>query len=695
MPKARYLVVVMTVAVCGMLFSYSIPNEYVAQVKVADEYKVTDLAVGLNTFDVLIRDLRSDNGNQGTDDIEIYAKILQSEDFIRQAAAAKVEKYGVTYGEYIRQCKSHGLWSRLLQLASADEEREEDALETIRDNIRFSLDYKALTLDMQVGDQDPEVAKAMLDTVTANLRQHIEQHRQKRAQANRDKARANLKSAESQYTKAIDDYNKYANSHQDLTSQIHKTMLESLRQNYLKLGEMYRKTAEKYARADYLTGKENLSFVIVKNNSLPQKPLTPRHWVYFVVFGAIAALLCLWHWLYQKRLWKAQGWHLDWGGLFSPWTLTIAIWALILILYYVLQTELYPITAQFYICLSIWLIVFCTSAFVTYNLMYHGTSDYRSGISLSHLAFNIFFAISLVITPLYVYRVWQIVNMFSTDDLMNSVRLLAVYGEGFGFLNYSNVINQSLLIVSLWARPKVPMWQVIWIAVACLLNSLAIMEKGTMFFVFICIVFVLFERKVIRVRTIVVLAAIVLVFFYVFNLARAEQDSDYKTNETLLGFVAMYALSPPVAFCQLSADITPQFGTNTFEIIYLFLERFGFKDIVVKAKLQDFVWVPIPTNVYTIFQPFFIDFGYKGIAFFAALYGVVSGWLYRLYRNGNSIGCCLYTFMAEILILQFFQENLMLSLVFMLQFVVFTILITQDKISVHFTPPSHEVPIVR
>ena len=678
MRKAKYAIFILAAALCGLLYSYTIDNEYVAQVKVVDEYKVTDLAVGMNKVKALMRDLTYSFGNTGTDDAEIYNKILKSEDFIRQAAAAKVEKYGTDYEHYLGD------------------------IETVRENIKYNFNTQALTLDIQVADHDPDVAMAMLDTVVANLRQHIEMHSHRRAAAMRDNAKARLDDANRQYQEAMKAYSSYANAHQDLTSEVHKKMLESLRQNYLKLGQIYRNASEEYTRAEYLTEKSNISFTTVKNSIRPLQPLTPRHWVYFAVFALIAALLCTWHHLWRNRAWnnlergRPRPSHnlianLDFGGLFSPWTLTVGIWVGILSLYYILQTELYPITAQFYNALAIWLVIFCITSFVTYNLARHGSSDYSKGISLNRAVFNAFFLISMVITPLYIYRVWQIVNMFSTEDLMNSVRLLALYGEGFGLLNYSNVINQSLFIVALWAHPKVPLWQVVWLAVACLLNALAIMEKGTMFFVFICTVFVLFERRVIRVRTIAVLAAIVLVLFYIFNLARAEQDSDYQTNETLLGFVAMYALSPPVAFCQLTADITPQFGTNTFEIIYLFLDRLGVSDIVVKQKLQEFVYVPIITNVYTIFQPFFIDFGYKGIAFFAAFYGTLSGWLYRLYRNGDSIGCCLYTYMAELLILQFYQENLMLSLVFNLQILFFVTIFAQNKISLNFNPTPHAV----
>ena len=118
--------------------------------------------------------------------------------------------------------------------------------------------------------------------------------------------------------------------------------------------------------------------------------------------------------------------------------------------------------------------------------------------------------------------------------------------------------------------------------------------------------------------------------------------------------------------------------------------RFGVNDVVEKLKTQDFVMVPIYTNVYTIFQPFFIDFGYKGIAFFAALYGIICGWLYRLYKNSNNVGCCLYTFMIYALVLQFYQENIFLSLATVIEFVIFVYLMTQKQIIIRFIPHNND-----
>ena len=410
---------------------------------------------------------------------------------------------------------------------------------------------------------------------------------------------------------------------------------------------LYEKSTEEYVRQEALKQRSYLSFAVIQNNSVPShsnKNLTG----YILCFVTLALLAT-----HAVRLYRRRTLH-EWlqvirfqqlSDYFSPWMLTIGIWAVILGLYYALDTDLYPIKEQFYYCFMLWLPIFCLCALAAYLLGTGGMKPAAAtgGIDYNKTLFNFFFIISLIITPLYVYRVYQIVIMFGTNDILNNVRTLAVHGEGQGFLNYSHVLNQSMFVVALWSHPKVPTWQVVTLGFACLLNSLAIMEKGTILFIFLSVAFVLFEKKVIRVRSIVILGVALILFFYLFNLLRAEEDSDYQKEETLLDFFAMYALSPPVAFCQLMPEVTPQFGTNTFASIYVFLERLGLH-VVIKEKTQDFVYVPIGTNVYTIFQPFFIDFGYKGVAFFAALYGSVCGWLYRLFRSRHSVGICLYAY---------------------------------------------------
>ena len=487
------------------------------------------------------------------------------------------------------------------------------------------------------------------------------------------------------YQQAIANYGRFIDSHTDISTNALKQQEKALENESKDAYALHEKAVEEYARQKALKERAYLSFAVIQDNTVPQhanKSLIG----YLLCFIILALLLTRGIIRYRDKGIKDIKLNLL-GGYFSPWFLTIAIWGLILGLYYLLDTDLYPITKQFYICFLLWLPIFCLCAIATYMLS--SRSDYgmtTGGIDFNKSLFLLFFGISLIITPLYVYRVIQIVTMFGTEDLMTNVRTLAVYGEGQGILNYSAVINQALFVVALWAHPKIPIWQIVILGLACLMNALAIMEKGTMFFVFVSTMFVLFEKKVIRIRTILTFSILILILFYIFNLGRAGEDSDYQKEETLFDFFTMYALSPPVAFCQLSPEVIPQFGTNTFETVYLFLQRFG-ADVVVKDKLQEFVFVPVSTNVYTIFQPFFIDFGYRGVAFFAAVYGCLCGFLYRLFRNGNGAGTCLYTYAVYVLLLQFYQENVFLSMVFVLQFAFFIVLLTQQKIRFQLSLP--------
>ena len=590
--------------------------------------------------------------------MEIYCKILKTEDFARSISHKLVPGKGMTYGEYLN---------------------EKDTIESIKDNINYNYSNKQATLAISFTDKDPVVAAQMLDSVTAHLQTIITHYRQSNARTALLNAQASVNAAKEKYKEAQAKYNTFADSHTTLSSSIEKQEEQALAKECKTAYSIYHKAAVEYARQQALKQRAYLSFAVIKNNTVPEKP-DNRLMGYIISFVIISIFITF----TTTKLYKRRS-ALELKGLgdfFSPLTLTIAIWCLILGLYYAMDTDLYPITKQFYFCFLIWIPIFliCTSVIYSLSSEQRPNAVAADGIDYNKYTFYLFLLISLIITPLYVYRVIQIVTMFGTEDLMTNIRTLAIYGEGQGILNYSVVINQALFVVALWAHPKVPTWQVVILGIACLMNSLAIMEKGSMFFVFVSSVFVLFEKKVIKIRSILIFSVILFIVFYLLNLGRAGEGSDYQKEETILDFFIMYVLSPPVAFCQLPEEVTPQFGTNTFEVIYLFLSRLGIGDFIVKDKLQEFVFVPVSTNVYTIFQPFFIDFGYRGIAVFAGIYGCIIGWIYRLYKNGNGVGACLYTYTIYVLLLQFYQENVFYSLVFVLQFTFFIVLFTQKRI---------------
>ena len=374
------------------------------------------------------------------------------------------------------------------------------------------------------------------------------------------------------------------------------------------------------------------------------------------------------------------------GDVFAPWTITVLVWLAILILFQVQGDLLYPLGDQFRTCLMLWVPIFLVASLVTYRVLPKVEKPQDEEIPMmarrplfNSTLFDFLYFISIVITPLYLYQIMKVVMMFDLSDMLWNLRILAVYGdESFGFLNYSYVLNQVLLVVALWEYPRVPMWKLVTIILATIMSAFAIMEKGMLFFLLSSVLFVLYEKRVIKMRSIFFSVLGIVLVFFIINFARDyREDSDPNDAMTFLDFFGIYVMSPSVAFEYVEEDLTPQWGSHTFQTVYLFLARWG-GDFEVNKKLQGFVWVPLPTNVYTIFQPFFEDFKYKGVAFFAFFYGVCSGWLYRMARNGNGFAKCTYAMVVYVLALQFYQENVMLNIVTILQFLFFTYLVMQQ-----------------
>ena len=652
MKKHPYILATLIATLLSTIVWLCIPKEYSAVTKLSDEYKEVDLAVGLNNMSARLRDIMG-SANTGMNNMEVYCKVLKTESFARAISHKQVPGTSMTYGEYLG---------------------EKDTIEAILHRIVYNYSERQTSLSISFSDRNPKVASQMLDSVTTQLQNVVTTYRHTMAEVALQNARIEMRTAEQKYHQAQKSYNSFMEAHTNLNTSAVKQQAMALEKEIIIAYNKYKEHSNQYIRQQALKQRSYLSFAVIQNNSVPLRPNS--YFIgYLLSFITIALLITYGNKCYRKQ--KEAGRNkIAFGTFISPWTISIIVWVSILGLYYLLDTDLYLITSQFYYCFSIWIPFFCICSILTYNLLPTRQDIPSNGyhFNFNKSVFTFFFVISLVITPLYVYRVMQIVMMFDADDLMNNIRTLAIYGEGQGFLNHSAVINQALFIVALWAYPRVPLWQVFVVTIACLLNAFAIMEKGTMFFVFFCLMFVLFEKKVIKLRSIVISGCVLVLFFYIFNIMRTTNDDYDASDTTFIDFVAMYILSPPVAFSQLQPDVTPQFGSNTFETIYHFMRRLGVTSVIEKQKIQEFIWVPICTNVYTVFQAFFIDFGYKGIAFFSLIYGTIYGWAYRLYQNGSSIGLCIYTFLAQILILQFYQENIFQSIAFVFEFAFFVFL---------------------
>lgn len=655
MKRHPYITATLIATLFALVVWICVPKEYTATTKLSDEYQETELAIGFSLIQKKIKDWE-ESAKADLNDMEVYCKVLKAEDFVRKISQKQVYGKKMTYGEYIG---------------------EKDTIEVVKNHINYNYSNRQETLIIGFTDREATVASMMLDSVTVELQQFITQYRHKIAKSALEDAKEELNIAKKQYIKAMNAYTSYADTHHNTTDRASMQKEKSLEKEMLIAEEYFQKVSTAYVRQQALLKRSYCAFAVIQDNTVPLH--YDNHLIGYILSFIVLALIFTWF-IYQYKKRKKEGaLSLDFGNLFSPWNITISIWGIMLLLLSA-NTILEPISSHFYICLFIWLCVFCPSSLATYNLLdKKGNTQHMVSINVNMTLFNFMFVLAMCMTPLYIYEVYKLVAMFDARDILNNIRELSVHGDGFGFLNLTLVIDVALLIVALLLYPKIPTWKLILIILAWVVYCIGTMAKVNFFMLFIFAIYAMYEKKHIKFKTIVIASSFLIVFFYFFNLMRAGDDSAYREEESFIDFVGMYIMSGPAAFGHVMEGFSDKFSPNVFWFVDYYVGRFFTGEQIIHTVHKDFVFVPISTNTYTIFRPYYIDFGYWGIGMFALVYGTIYGYLYRLSVNQNPWGKCFYCFMLFFLAMQFFDDMITDGPMVIIQVAILTYLVCYDS----------------
>lgn len=667
-----YIITILSATLLAIGVWFCVPKEYAAYTRVSDEYKETDLAIGLNQVAVDIKK-KLGGDNAGINDIEIYSRFLHSNDFLYKIANIIPSGYNETYASLA--FKQRDFWQTA------------DTCALIKQHITYCVDSENQTLDIQFVDKEPYLASLMLDSVIVSLQQYVTDKRHELYDILMKNAIRECDKANVVYKKSKGAYASFMDSHQGALLESEKRELEALETDATKAYEKYNTACLEVARNKALSTRAYFSFAIIQRSPVPSSP-TSNVWGYILTFVLLAVVATKWYHLYKKR--KEDGLYMNiYGNVFSPWTISILLWLGIIIAIYFAGDLIYTVDPKFYYALAIWLPLFCLTSIITYTLFgkQKGCVSKRSdGLNINMTIFNTFLLLSVLCMPICVKKVLDVVTLFGSENLMANIRLLAIKGEtNLGILAYTFTITKALVIVSMWMYPSIPKWKLALVILLFLMCAFVDMDKGSIFFLVINAVFVMYERGVIKMRTISILGVVMLALFFILTLMRAETKEDGTTNLddlSFMEFIAIYVLSTPVAFGTLTPSIGQPYGSYTMTFLYLVLNKLGGNFPIIE-QIQHFVWVPIPTNLYTIMQPFYLDFGYAGVAVFAVLYGFVLGYAYNRYKNGTAFGLLLYTYLLYYIVLQFGQEGLVMLPIFTIRMIFCLCLLTLTGIHVN------------
>ena len=611
-----------------------------------------DLAIGLSPIKAQLKNLNFSE-DLSINNMETYCKILKTEDFARSISHKQVPDKRITYGEYLD---------------------EKDTIESIKDRINYNYSSKQETLTISFTDKDPVIAAQILDSITTELQTVITQSRHQVIEAAINNAKKQLTEASQLYKIAQKEYASFTDSNNAITSKSLSEKEHALLRNVTIAKNHYTEAVKQYSRQIALKQRTYQSFTIIQSNTVPTN--SNDHLVSYLLVFIIIGLLATATFRQYSLKKKSHSLTYDMGDFFSPWSLTLVVWAGEFLLYF-LQGTLDPIGPLFVSNFIIWLCTFIPASFLTFILTRDDSlaSPIERGKSIDvnmHL-FYALIAVSLLFTILYAKWIYGIVSQFDSEDLLYNIRLYAVYkDESPGILILTQGLNFSLFLTAIWLYPKISKWTIVLIVAINLLLEFSMMEKSGILIMILSTLFVLYEKHTIRIRSIGLTLLSIIGLFFFFNLLRQSQDQD---SLDFIDFLGIYVTSPIVAFEKLQITITNGWGVNTFNDVFPYLRYFGIHLESIE-RLQDFVFVPVPTNVYTIMQPFYNDFGSMGVAIFGLLYGWGAGFIYRKFYDGSNTYKCIYTFLVEVIIIQFYNENLLQQFHIVLETFFFVVLLT-------------------
>ena len=102
MKRYPYISAIAAATLLAIVVWLCVPGKYTAITKLSDEYKETELAIGFNTVRAHLKDALG-GANSGINDMEIYCKILKTEDFARSISHMQLAEKSMTYGEYLNE----------------------------------------------------------------------------------------------------------------------------------------------------------------------------------------------------------------------------------------------------------------------------------------------------------------------------------------------------------------------------------------------------------------------------------------------------------------------------------------------------------------------------------------------------------------------------------------------------------------
>ncbi len=375
--------------------------------------------------------------------------------------------------------------------------------------------------------------------------------------------------------------------------------------------------------------------------------------------------------------------------ILAPTVLSPACWGIILLLYNILDHGMYEISLKTKFIILTWnIVLWCSAAF------FSKVNIRKKDRGIHHIYINttiqkLYWIITIIGTPFLLYIAYK-QGVTGDSDFLFNLRMantgIVESKYQYGIFAYIIPIAYVLLICEMLQYQKGQ--RRLHLFVIIILNVLfafITMAKSSFLFTFGSCIIILFIKGRISLRQVCIGGLGLVALMSSIQLLRS---SDNNVNTVISDMFYTYIFGGLPAFDQIvEADthsaVPAQFSTSFLRAVGDKLGVIEHVDIPqyspdIFAK-NGYLFVPMPTNVYTTVAPGWMDGGYIGISFFATVIGACAGIFYRLAKKGKTVGVLLYPYMVCVLVLQFFSEYIFNNFSYFLQLILFVYLLSSSS----------------
>lgn len=377
--------------------------------------------------------------------------------------------------------------------------------------------------------------------------------------------------------------------------------------------------------------------------------------MFWTTIGILFVLLLLCYWTSRS--------------IVHPGVVTAGIWFVILLIYHFAHFGLYSLSDNFYKAVLLWTCPFCLISVITQHTP-SIVSPFVSGDANPTMLkiFKPFIIIALVLATLaIIYRgmLYDSSNIFhgirqaSIDSLMGNEDAIPFPSWLKPFLELANTAPLPICIYLVVFKRD---WNWYSKVLLILLITFSILRSNKSILATVGLAFacaLILEKHFSR-KNIIIFAVVMTALMIGMNFLRGfgVRESEFDVEK----LAAMYMLAPLTAFDNVIGNysfIEDFHGEYTFRAFIKIMQLFD-PSIVGNSdpfNLNNWTTTPIPVNVYTVFFPFYEDFGMVGIFVFGLILGYLSSILYKHAAQGYLVSKLIYACMFYTLVFQFFSDN--------------------------------------